>query len=56
MPKRIAAVAITEVAGSGLLGAGAHGVLELVGVKATHFTTVRVAIGWMFAAGVTATE
>ena len=56
MPKHIvAAAATTVVAGSGMDGAGAHGVLESVGAKAIHISTVRVAVGCMFVPGATAT-
>ena len=55
MPKRIVAVAITAVAGSGVDGAGAPGVLVWVGARAIHISTVRIAVGCTFEAGVTGT-
>jgi hypothetical protein len=56
MPKRIAAAAITAVAGSGAGGVGARGVLESVGARATPISTARGAVGRAFAPGITAAK
>ena len=55
MPKHVAGLAITAVAGSGAGGVGARGVLESVGGRAIPISTAPGAVGCTFEPGALAT-